>query len=268
MRGGGLRDHSGRGRLGRRGRPLRRWRSVGGPTRLRRKFQGLWQGSARPVRIALKRPGPKDRRRNIGAGGNVRNHGQGVVDHGGWRQVSGRLGGDQPGADSLADELEHPRGGPEANLCLSGVDVDIHLFRGDLQEQQHERVYAARHQVLVALGDGFLDQAVADEATIDKDVEGVAVGAMKLGLGHEAVEAQRRPGGLRCPVGTAVPFQAQFVLCDRINPDELLQQLTAEDLVDALSMRGHRSNLKLRAVLVEQIERLVEVGEAVVRHRA
>ena len=148
------------------------------------------------------------------------------------------------------------------------MDVDVHLFRSDLQEQQRERVYAARHQVLVSLGDRPLDQAVADEAPVDKDVKGVPVGAMQLGLGDEPVEAQRRAERLPRRLLPGIRPQAELPLCDGIYADELLQQLAAEDLVDALAVRGDGSDVQLRAVLGEQIESLVEIGEAVVRHGA
>ena len=91
---------------------------------------------------------------------------------------------------------------------------------------------------------------------------------MQLGLGHEPTQAQRRAGRLPRLGGADIACHAKLALRDRIDADKLLQQLAAEDLVYPLAMRGHRRDVELRAVLGEQIERLVEIGEAIVRHRA
>ena len=155
MRRGGLGDQRGAGwrRLWHR----RSGRPVGLPTRLRRELQRVGDGPAQPAGSARNRHGTRHRRRSARIWPSSRRAGEGVVDHCGGRQVRGRLGGDQPGANRVPHEIEHPGWRPEADLGLGGVDIDVHLFRRDLQEQQHERVHATGHQVFVALGNGLLD---------------------------------------------------------------------------------------------------------------
>ena len=99
---GGFGHRTGGGRLGRRGRLKRRARPEAAPLRPRREFQRIGGRAARPGRGARKRW-------DAGHGGRSgRQAGEGTVDRGGGRQFGGRLGGDQPGADRVAHEVEHP----------------------------------------------------------------------------------------------------------------------------------------------------------------
>ena len=81
----------------------------------------------------------------------------------------------------------------EADLGLGGMDVDVDLLRGHLEEEQDDGEAGRWDDVAVGLGEGVQDEAVADEAVIDEDVDGVAVELLQLGLGDEAGDA-KEPG--------------------------------------------------------------------------
>ena len=51
------------------------------------------------------------------------------------------------------------------------MDIDVDLFRGDLQEQQREGKHALRHHALVRAAKGLLNQAVADEPAVHEDID-------------------------------------------------------------------------------------------------
>ena len=91
----------------------------------------------------------------------------------------------------------HEAGLAEADLGLGGMDVDVDLLRGHLEEEQDDGEAGGRDDVAVGLGEGVQDEPVADEAVIDEDVDGVAVEALQLGLGDEAGDAEEAGvGGL------------------------------------------------------------------------
>src|SRR5450432_2005614 len=70
------------------------------------------------------------------------------------------------------------------------MDVCIHFGVGHFDEQQHHGKNRWRQNVAVGVGQRVLNEAVADEASIDEGVKGIAVQLLKLGLGNKSVQAQ------------------------------------------------------------------------------
>ncbi len=92
----------------------------------------------------------------------------------------------------------------EADLGFGGVDIDVDLLRGHLEEEENDRVGGGRDDVAVGLGEGVEDELVADEALVDEDVDRVAVELLQFGLGDEAGDAEVAGVG-RCVVRVALP---------------------------------------------------------------
>ncbi len=78
----------------------------------------------------------------------------------------------------------------EADFGFGGVDVDVDLLRGHLEEEKDDGEGCGRDDVAVGLGERVEDELVADEALVDEDVDGVAVELLQLGLGDEAGDAE------------------------------------------------------------------------------
>jgi hypothetical protein len=92
----------------------------------------------------------------------------------------------------------------EADFGFCGVDVDVDLLRGHLEEEKDDGEAGGREDVAVGLAEGVEDELVADEALVDEDVDGVAIEFLQLGLGDEAGEAEVAGFGRRV-VGFALP---------------------------------------------------------------
>ncbi len=93
------------------------------------------------------------------------------------------------GAHGIADEVVDEAGLAEADLGLRGVDIDVDLLWGHLEEEENDRVGGRRDDIAVGLGECVEDELVADEALVDEDIDGVAVELLQLGLGDEAGDA-------------------------------------------------------------------------------
>ena len=130
----------------------------------------------------------------------------------------------------------------EADFGFGGVYVDIDLFRGHLKEQEDDGETGGRNDVAVGLSDAVDEQAVADKALVDKDLDGVAVVLLEFRLGVEAGEAEVSgiadgligvflPGGR---LGQAAMGKGTL----RGNWEQLGEGVFAEDLVDALGGAG------------------------------
>ena len=81
------------------------------------------------------------------------------------------------------------------------MDVDVHEFRLDLQEQHVGRLPAAMQLVFVGGTHRVGDQAVADEAAVDEEELLVGAAAGGLGLTRAARQRQRAEGAVHGPAG-------------------------------------------------------------------
>ena len=116
----------------------------------------------------------------------------------GGGEAGGGAGLHEGGADGVADEVVDEAGLAEADFGLGGVDVDVDLLRGHLEEEEDDGEDGGRDDVAVGLGEGVEDELVADEALVDEDVDGVAIELLQLGLGDEAGEAEVAGVGRAC----------------------------------------------------------------------
>src|SRR5579863_5291161 len=69
------------------------------------------------------------------------------------------------------------------------MNIDVHFCRRHFEEQQDDRVDRGWNDVAVGFGERVLDESVANQASVDEDVNGIAVQLLDLRLRHEAVEA-------------------------------------------------------------------------------
>ena len=108
----------------------------------------------------------------------------------GGGEAGGGAGLHEGGAHGVADEVVDEAGLAETDFGLCGVDVDVDLLRGHLEEEQDDGKAGWWEDVAVGLAEGVEDELVADEALVDEDVDGVAIEFLQLGLGDEAGEAE------------------------------------------------------------------------------
>jgi len=94
---------------------------------------------------------------------------QRLEEVGGWTRVHKR------GADGIADEVVDEGRLAEANLGLGGMNVDIDLFGRHLEEEEDDGVGGGRNDVAVCLGECVEYETVADDASVDEDVDGIAI---------------------------------------------------------------------------------------------
>ncbi len=93
----------------------------------------------------------------------------------------------QRGADRVAHEIVHHALLPKADFGFRRVHVDIHFAAGQIEKQQHHREDGGRQNVAISLDDGVLDEAVADQASVDEDVDRVAIQFLDFGFRDKAV---------------------------------------------------------------------------------
>ena len=108
------------------------------------------------------------------------------------------------GANGVADEVVDEAGLAEADLGLGGMDVDVDLLRGHLEEEQDDGEGGGWEDVAIGFAERVEDELVADEALVDEDVDGVAIEFLQLGLGDETGETEVAGFGW-CVVGFALP---------------------------------------------------------------
>ena len=105
-------------------------------------------------------------------------------------EARGRAGADQGSAQAVADEVVDAVLLAEADFGFGRMNIDIHLFRRHLQEEQDDGEGGWRNDVAVGLADRVQQQPVADKPLVDKDIDGVAVELLQLRLGVEAAQPQ------------------------------------------------------------------------------
>src|SRR4029077_20020696 len=112
----------------------------------------------------------------------------------------------QRGADRVTHEVVHHTLLAKTYFGLRGMHIDVDFTAGQVYKHQHRGVDRSRQNIAVGLGDGVLDQAVADETSVDENVDGVAIEFLDFGLGDEAVnrESPERRGDF---------FLAVFLSC-------------------------------------------------------
>src|SRR5271165_3042317 len=69
------------------------------------------------------------------------------------------------------------------------MHVDVNLGERHLEEEQHNGINRGRKDVAISLGERMLHHAVADEASVDEDKDGVAIELLNLRTRDESVQA-------------------------------------------------------------------------------
>src|SRR5580700_510514 len=126
------------------------------------------------------------------------------------------------------------------------MDVDIDLARGQFEEQQHYGIDRGRNYIAIGLGEAVLDEAVADQAAVNEDVDRIAIQLLDFGFGDETVEAHLAGIGGGCIFVVIFFFFAapgwglgqadmlEGLHCRERN--QLVEGFFAEDLIDALAV--------------------------------
>src|SRR5207342_3074182 len=93
----------------------------------------------------------------------------------------------QRGAYRFAYEIMHHALLAKADFCLRRMHVDVDFTCRQIEEQQHHGENRGWKDVAVSLDDRVLNKAVADEASVDEDVDRVAVQLLDFRFGDEAM---------------------------------------------------------------------------------
>src|SRR5437762_13854399 len=70
------------------------------------------------------------------------------------------------------------------------MNVNVNLTAGQLQKKEYYREHRGRNDIPVGFSERVLDDAVANQASVDKHVNGIAIELLDFGFGNEAVSAQ------------------------------------------------------------------------------
>ena len=166
----------------------------------------------------------------------------------------------------------------EANFGLRGMHVHIDFRIRHFDEQQHHGEDRGRQDVAIGFRQRMLNQAVADQAAIDECVDRIPVQLLNFRFGDKSVypQASRVCGGtgaspvLRIVFFFASPWrrlwkanvsERQF----RSDGNELLQNILAEDLINALTAAGdwRRDQYGVRRRV--QFKMLIRMRQCIVR---
>ncbi len=142
----------------------------------------------------------------------------------------------------------------EADFGFGGVDVDVNLGVIAVEEDQRKGVAGGGNEVVIGAGEGVQEQLVANEATVDEEVDRVAVELLDVRFRDEA--------GKREEAGVALGSSEGAGLGTKGN--KIVEGTAAEDLKDAFfgSEDGGDAE-KLRRPVLER-EGFIRMGEAVV----
>src|SRR5438552_8246608 len=144
------------------------------------------------------------------------------------------------------------------------MNVNVNLTAGQLQKKEYYREHRGRNDIPVGFSERVLDDAVANQASVDKHVNGIAIELLDFGFGNEAVSAQlakrffflldqifadgactkRKSAGVTLllfpPPRWGLRQADSFKRLQGGDGNQLIQNLFSEDLVNALAAIGHR----------------------------
>src|SRR5579863_464971 len=156
------------------------------------------------------------------------------------------------------------------------MNIDVHFRRRHFEEQQDDRVDRGWNDVAVGLGERVLDKAVANQASVDEDVNRIAVQLLDLGLRHKAVEAHLAGRSTGIPAafifflwllpppwwGLREAYALEFLHGG--DGDQLVESFFAEDLIDAFAVSRDRRGDQHGAGGRVQFEMFFGMSESVV----
>src|SRR5438552_2193243 len=144
------------------------------------------------------------------------------------------------------------------------MNVNVNLTAGQLQKKEYYREHHGRNNVAVGFCQGMLDEAIANQASVDKHVNGIAIELLDFGFGNEAVSAQlakrffflldqifadgactkRKSAGVTLllfpPPRWRLRQANSLERLQRGHGNQLVENLFSEDLVNALPAVGYR----------------------------
>jgi hypothetical protein len=152
------------------------------------------------------------------------------------------------------------------------MHVDVDLIAIAFEKQQGEGKRRRGHQVVIRRRNGMQQQAIADEALVDENVDRVTIALLHLRARDEAAQLKRLGGRL---LGLAPEFgdglgrrhprrwNAQLPPA-RSQVHEFVEHLAAEHLIDALPLIGGGGDVQQIRAAVHETECFVGMGQAVV----
>src|SRR5881396_3619949 len=151
---------------------------------------------------------------------------------------------DQRALDRIQNQIVDEPLLSEADLGLGRMRVDIHLVKGQLHEEKHDRIRRGRNAIPVGLAHGACDQLVPHHAAIYVEELRVRIRFLLMRPRAEAIDLNisRAAGDLH----------------------EILQETLAKELVNPVLQRGHRDHIEQRAPVALKREAHLGVGQGIV----
>ena len=81
----------------------------------------------------------------------------------------------------------------ESDFRLCGMDVDIHILKGNRHEKNHDRECARRQHVPIRFADGVHDDLVADQPAVHEEEHRMPVVLLNVRPRGEDMDLQARP---------------------------------------------------------------------------
>ena len=155
-----------------------------------------------------------------------------------------RFTADQRALDRIQNQIVDEPLLSEADLGLGRMRVDIHLVKGQLHEEKHDRIRRGRNAIPVGLAHGACDQLVPHHAAIYVEELRVRIRFLLMRPRAEAIDLNisRAAGDLH----------------------EILQETLAKELVNPVLQRGHRDHIEQRAPVALKREAHLGVGQGIV----
>jgi hypothetical protein len=96
---------------------------------------------------------------------------------------SGRCipGAGQAASHCFADRIGDRGGAPESDFGLGRMDINVHFFERNFDEQQRDWIDAVRQDRAIAFRKGAANQAIANKSAIHKQELAIARGAPLAG---------------------------------------------------------------------------------------
>ncbi len=152
-------------------------------------------------------------------------------------------------ANGVAHEIVHQRSVAEPDFGFRRMHVHVDFFQIAIEKQQRERIARRRHQVVIRGRNRVQQQAVANQAAVDEQINRIAIHLLHLRAADEAAQAEMPRD--RIPWIAIVNRELQIAaLIAQI--EQIFQHLAAEDLKHALAQRGDRRNVQQIGVVVAQ----------------
>src|SRR5208282_1168306 len=167
------------------------------------------------------------------------------------------------------------------------MHIDVDFGSRHLDKKQNHRKYRRRQDVAIGLGDGVLNEAVANQASIHENVNRIAIQLLDFRLGNKTVQPHFAKivwrghscprtvalgGGLVNRYAAASPRRRlrqseAFQRLHRRERNQLVESFASEHLIDALAMIGHGRRDQQGVCRRVQLEMLLWMRQGVVGYQ-